>query len=68
MDKKRKAIKDLLWILKSDEKEKSLERKYMWNDILEDEYNELKRDLSKDTIARVLSNRRFKPMKSENER
>lgn len=65
MDKKRKAIKDLLQILKSDEKEKSLERKYMWNDILEDEYNELKKDLSKDTIARVLSNRIFKPMDSE---
>ena len=65
MDKKRKAIKDLLQILKSDEKEKSLERKYMWNDILENEYNELKKDLSKDTIARVLSNRIFKPMDSE---
>ena len=68
MDKKRKAIKDLLWILKSDEQEKSLERKYMWNDILEDEYNELKKDLSKYTIVIVLSNRRLKSMNSENER
>ena len=33
--------------------------------ISEDGYQELKKNLSRDTIARVLSNREFKPMNSE---
>ena len=65
MDKKRNLIKDLLRIGESNNKEESLERKYLWRDILGDEYNELKTDLSKDTIARVLSNRKFTPMNSD---
>ena len=38
---------------------------HAWNDILEDEYKELKNDLSEDKIARVLSNRKFIPMNSD---
>ena len=65
MDEKRNTIKDLLRIVESNNKDETLERKYTWRDILEDEYKQLKSDLSKDTIARVLSNRKFTPMNSE---
>ena len=64
MDKKRNMIKNLLRIVETNNDE-SLEHMHVWNDILEDEYKELKNDLSKDTIARVLSNRKFKPMISD---
>ena len=65
MDKKRNTIKDLLRIVGPNNKDETLERKYTWRDILEDEYKELKTDLSKDAIARVLSNRKLTPMNSE---
>ena len=65
MDKKRNLIKDLLRIGESNNKEESLERKYLWRDILGDEYKELKNDLSKNTIEKVLSNRKFVPMNSD---
>ena len=65
MDKKRWAIQDLLSIMESSEKDKLLQKKNCQGVILEDEYQELKKDLSINTIARVLSNRRFKPMNSE---
>ena len=65
MDKKRCAIQELLSIMKSNEKDKLLEQKNFRGVISDDEYQELKKDLSRDTIARVLSNRRFKPMNSE---
>ena len=65
MDKKRWAIQDLLSIMKSNEKDKLLEQKNFRGVISDEEYQELKKDLSRDTIARVLSNRRFKPMNSE---
>ena len=65
MDKKRWAIQDLLSIMKSSEKDKSLQKKELQGVISEDEYQELKRDLSMDTITRVLSNRRLKPLDSE---
>ena len=65
MDKKRWAIQELLSIMKSNEKDKLLEQKNFCGVISDDEYQELKKDLSRDTIARVLSNRRFKPMNSE---
>ena len=50
---------------KDSEKDKSLLKKELQGLISEDEYQELKKDLSRGTIARVLSNRRFKPMNSE---
>ena len=65
MDEKRWAIQDLLSIMKSSEKDKLLQKKNFQGVISEDEYQELKKDLSRDTIARVLSNRKFKPMNSE---
>ena len=65
MDKKRWTIQDLLSIMKSSEKDKSLQKKELQGVISEDEYQELKRDLSMDTITRVLSNRRLKPLDSE---
>ena len=65
MDKKRNVMKDLLQILESSEKEKLLEQKELRGVISKDEYEELKKDLSKDTIVRVLSNRVFKPLDSE---
>ena len=65
MDKKRWAIQDLLSIMKSNEKDKLLEQKNFRGVISDDEYQELKKDLSRDTIARVLSNHRFKSMNSE---
>ena len=65
MDEKRWAIQDLLSIMKSSEKDKLLQKKNFQGVISEDGYQELKKDLSRDTIARVLSNRRFKPMNSE---
>ena len=46
-------------------KDKLLEQKNFRGVISDEEYQELKKDLSRDTIARVLSNRRFKPMNSE---
>ena len=64
MDKKRNMIKNLLRIVETNNDE-SLERMHVWNDILEDEYKELKNNLSKDTIAKVLSNRKFVPMNSD---
>ena len=66
MDEKRWAIQDLLSIMKSSEKDKLLQKKELRGVISEDEYQELKRDLSMDTITRVLSNRRLKkPLDSE---
>ena len=65
MDKKRWAIQELLSIMKSNEKDKLLEQKNFRDVISDDEYQELKKDLSRDTIARVLSNRKFEPMYSE---
>ena len=69
MDKKRWAIQDLLLIMESSkkdsEKDKSLLKKELKGVISEDEYQELKKDLSMDTITRVLSNRRLKPLDSE---
>ena len=65
MDKKRWAIQDLLSIMESSEKDKLLQKKELRGVISEDEYQELKRDLSMDTITRVLSNRRLKPLDSE---
>ena len=41
MDKKRDAIKDLLWILKSDEKAKLLKQKKLPGMISSDVYKEL---------------------------
>ena len=64
MDKKRNLIKNLLRIVETNNDE-LLGKMHVWNDILEDEYKELKNDLSKDTIARVLSNRKFTPMNSD---
>ena len=64
MDKKRNMIKNLLRIVETNNDE-LLGKMHVWNDILEDEYKELKNDLSKDTIARVLSNRKFIPMNSD---
>ena len=52
--------------MKSNEKDELLEQKNFRGVISDDEYQELKKDLSRDTIVRVLSNRRFKPMYSEN--
>ena len=69
MDKKRWAIQDLLLIMESSEKDsekdKSLLKKELQGVISEDEYQELKKDLSMDTITRVLSNRRLKPLDSD---
>ena len=65
MDEKRWAIQDLPSIMKSIEKDKLLQKNNFQGVISEDEYQELKKDLSRNTIARVLSNRRFKPMNSE---
>ena len=65
MDKKRNMIKNLLRIVETNNKDELLEQMHVWNDILEDEYKELKNDLSKDTIAKVLSNRKFVPMNSD---
>ena len=55
-------MKHLLLILKSDEKEKQRTNGSVISDA---EYKELKYDLSKYTIARVLSNLEFEPMNSE---
>ena len=61
MDKKRWAIQDLLSIMESSEKDKLLQKKNFQGVISEDEYQELKKDLSMDTITiLVLLNRRFK--------
>ena len=65
MDKKRNMIKNLLGIVETNNKSELLERMHVWNDVLEDEYKELKNNLSKDTIAKVLSNRKFVPMNSD---
>ena len=65
MDEKRWAIQNLLSIMESSEKDKLLQRKELQGVISEDEYQELKKDLSMDTITRVLSNRRFKLLDSE---
>ena len=65
MDEKRWAIQELLSIMKSSEKDKLLQKKNFQGIISEEEYQELKKDLNRDTITRVLSNRKFKPMYSE---
>ena len=65
MDEKRWAIQDLLSIMKSSDKDELLEKKNFRGIISDDEYQELKKDLSRDTIVRVLSNHRFKSMNSE---
>ena len=69
MDKKRWAIQDLLLIMESSEKDsekdKSLLKKELQGVISEEEYQELKKDLSMDTITGVLLKRKFKPMCSE---
>ena len=64
MDKKRNMIKNLLRIVETNNDE-LLGKIHVWNDILEDEYKELKNDLSKNTIEKVLSNRKFVPMNSD---
>ena len=51
--------------MESSEKDKLLQKKNFKGVISEDEYQELKKDLSMDTITRVLSNRRFKLLDSE---
>ena len=69
MDEKRWAIQNLLSIMESSEKDsekdKSLLRKELHGVISEEEYQELKKDLSMDSITRVLLKRKFKPMYSE---
>ena len=65
MDEKRWAILELLSIMKSSEKDKLLQKKNLQGIISEEEYQELKKDLNRDTITRVLLNRKFKPMDSE---
>ena len=65
MDEKRWAIQDLVSIMKSSDKDELLEKKNFRGIISDDEYQELKKDLSRDTIVRVLSNHRFKSMNSE---
>ena len=65
MDEKRWAIQELLSIMKSSEKDKLLQKKNLQGIISEEEYQELKKDLNRDTITRVLLNRKFKPMYSE---
>ena len=65
MDEKRWAIQELLLIMKSTEKSELLERKNFRGIISDGEYQELKKDLSRDRITRVLSNRRFKLLHSE---
>ena len=65
MDKKRQALNDLLAIIKNGDEDKSLERVSLHGVITEDEKRQLMKELSRDTIARVLSNRKFTPMNSE---
>ena len=59
MDKKRRALNDLLGIMKTGDKEKLLERKSLHRVITEDEKRQFMKELSRDTITRVLSNRVF---------
>ena len=66
MDEKRILIKELLRMLKSEEADELLKKKNFRGLITDDEYQELIKDISKDTIASVLSNRRFKSLDSEN--
>ena len=65
MDEKRILIKELLRMLKSEEADELLKKKNFRGLITDDEYQELIKDISKDTIASVLSNRRFKSLDSE---
>ena len=65
MDEKRWAIQQLIALMKSTEKDKLLEQKTFRGLISDNEYQELKKDLNRDTIARVLSNHRFKSANSE---
>ena len=65
MDEKRWAIQELLSIIESREKDEILQKKNFQGVISEEEYQELKKDLSMDTITRVLLKRKFKPMYSE---
>ena len=51
--------------MESSEKDKLLQKKELQGVISEDEYQELKKDLSMDTITTVLLNRKFNPMDSE---
>ena len=68
MDEKRVLIRDLLNLMKCNEKEekdKTL-KKWMFRRIITDEeYQDLEDDLSTDTITTVLSNRAFIPFNSE---
>ena len=63
IDDKRWAFKSLLSIMESSEKDsekdKSLLKKELQGVISEEEYQELKKDLSMDTITRVLLKRKF---------
>ena len=69
IDDKRWTFKSLLSIMESSEKDsekdKSLLRKELHGVISEEEYQELKKDLSMDSITRVLLKRKFKPIYSE---
>ena len=69
IDDKRWTFKSLLSIMESSEKDsekdKSLLKKELQGVISEEEYQELKKDLSMDTITRVLSNPRLNPLDSE---
>ena len=65
MDKKRQALNDLLAIIKNGDKDDSLERVSLHGVITEDEKRQFMKELSRDAIARVLSNRKFTPMNSE---
>ena len=64
MDKK-KILKKLLRIVETNNKDESLEQMHVWNDILENEYKKLKNVRSRNTIPRVLSNRKFTHMNSD---
>ena len=59
MDEKRQALNDLLGIMTTGDKDISLERKSLHGVITEDEKRQFMKELSRDTIARVLSNRKF---------
>ena len=59
MDKKRRALHDLLGIMETGEKDKSLELKSLHGVITEDEKRQFKKELNRDSITIVLSNRVF---------
>lgn len=66
MDEKRRLIKELLNILKSDETDQLLKRLNVRGIITDEEYQDLEYDLSRDTMARLLTNRIFKSLNAEN--